>query len=1007
MKAKTMASRSWMVAMVAILMVAGASTSHGAALNSKTEVKCFDALSKASSKHMAAVAKAMAACRAGLIAGSVPAITGCPDAIAQAAIDKSAGSVGKAIVKKCKSTCSVSGLECIDDIFCPPNGATPENCTAGAKGLPFHSAVMGFPGAGCEAVLASKMSKSADFSECMVDLGQANAERVLDLIFGSLDNTTTISADALKCVEAIAKALPKSATKNAGSVSKCRTTQLGADPAAISADACAFDDLKTSESLAKNQKKLDDTLDKSCTNATIQELDLCGKGQGAVTSVADAKTCLDDVLAESSYSIENSEDRQYVVTSLINVAYPDTMKARCGDNIVNQIPSQFFRIGEECDGTDDSACPDECFPPGDLYQCTCKNTPRVQTYADGATADLDNGWSGSSHNSQVTQGAGFYTNILPGTCNCSQFGSTNADQATCTGTTSDPICDLFGAMGPRCNWAPYDGTTCDAHGNNNGVQTDTDCAKCDEFSGNAGAYCVNEDDCDSFCYSPEGVKGAACTKQSNCTEPDVCKGRCDNRTTSCNVLRNGAPLPLSSQGTSVCVDVRYFTDVTGTKNMVTGESEVNFDQKSVTFLAQSSSRPCPICGGFCTAPGAKIGEICEGTCTGTGTECRGGVNKGTACTGDGDCPGSKCQGIACRFDDDCPGGETCGTASPECMGEKCQLALLCAGGDRNGRACRIEAATAFGTTSVDCPPPVATNISGAGLHISYTPLTSEAVALENPGTCDTPGFKNLDGCFCVTGGGSTRNQPNRCAPACNAAGPRYGAPCGGNYSTCVAGAEAGAVCDGPGDCSGGGTCTGNPTVCLGGTNDDAACTSDADCTGGGTCGNACAGGLCVPLCEEKGKCSAGSTNPGAGCSVNYGCPGGTCDVTDSEEGLCAAGPPLYHCNGVGHEFRTCLPEFEGTPNSCEAGIDQILGTDDDNVGAGICVADARACFVNNGAAEGGDTLNGKGDPTHTKSVTVFCIPASSSNSVNATAGMPGPARLRERSLSVPNFTHLP
>jgi cysteine-rich repeat protein len=36
----------------------------------------------------------------------------------------------------------------------------------------------------------------------------------------------------------------------------------------------------------------------------------------------------------------------------------------CGDDSVNQ-------PGEECDGTDDGACPSECYPPGDPYECRC------------------------------------------------------------------------------------------------------------------------------------------------------------------------------------------------------------------------------------------------------------------------------------------------------------------------------------------------------------------------------------------------------------------------------------------------------------------------------------------------------------------------------------------------------------------------------------------------------------------------------------------------------------
>jgi len=89
------------------------------------------------------------------------------------------------------------------------------------------------------------------------------------------------------------------------------------------------------------------------------------------------------------------------------------------------------------------------------------------------------------------------------------------------------------------------------------------------------------------------------------------------------------------------------------------------------------------------------------------------------------------------------------------------------------------------------------------------------------------------------------------------------------------------------------------------------------------------------------------------------------------------------------------------------GTDDALGTDDDNIGAGYCRADITHCFVNSGAAEGGSTLNGNGDPTNTFSVAAFCIPASTNSAVNNTAGLPGPGRIRQRALNVPNYTQLP
>lgn len=1033
MRTRTMTSRIWMAATLAVLPVAGASTSHGAAISAKTEIKCFGALANAVSKRQAAVVKAMAACRNNLIASGTGS---CPDQAANDAIQKSADAIARSLPKKCQSTCSVSGVSCIDDMFCPPNGNTPENCTAGAKQLPFHAANMGFPGPGCAGVLRpGVMANPIDFATCMAGMGKSNAETLIEMVYGSIDQSSGISAGAAKCLAAIARTLPKSAGKMVKAVSKCRNIQLGADPALIAADTCATDDAKTAESLAKELQKAGDSIGKFCTDDTIRELDICGAGPGGINSLADARICLGDVLAESAYSIDDAETRQYVRVSLINAAYAGTLRARCGDNVVNQIPNQFLLAGEECDGTDDSVCPGECAPPGDVFECTCKTNPRANYYTDGLFSELDNGWSGASHQSLFSNNHGFTTEVSG--CDCDQFGAAG-QEATCVGTSTNPICANYGRMGPRCSWDPYGTQTCDEHGNNNHVHADSDCAKCDQYSVNAGEYCTGEADCDSQCYDPNGTATGPCNKQSDCIAPDVCKGRCDSKTPYCNVLHDGAPLPMASQGSAVCSDTLFSTDIEGTRNIVTGEHALDMDMHSVTYLAQSTSRPCPVCGGFCSNPSVKAGEICEGTCSGPATQCRTGANAGLTCTGDGDCPGSRCLQVACRFDSDCSGNGTCeGANSPECSGGTCNLSLVCAGGSNNGRPCRIEAFTPFGTTSIDCPPPVASNISGSGLAVSYTPLTSEAVELEDPDTCDAPGYELLNGCHCVkncTGGinygapchsdadcpldaiptgyascrgrGTTRAQPNRCAPSCTAAGANYGRGCGRNFTTCDGGAHDGAPCDEDADCAaGGGTCTANPTICDAGANTGQACNVAGDCPGG-SCVDACPGGICTPFCVQKGQCVGGS-NDGANCGVDLACPGGSCVVVDSEEGVCPSGPSLYHCSGKGFEYRVCTPGDAGTTNGCEAGLDNILGTDDDYVGAGTCIADVGNCFVDNAHAEGGDTLNGQGDPTNTKSVAVFCLQASSSDAVNATAGMPGPGRLRESGLVVPNFTRLP
>ena len=93
---------------------------------------------------------------------------------------------------------------------------------------------------------------------------------------------------------------------------------------------------------------------------------------------------------------------------------------------------------------------------------------------------------------------------------------------------------------------------------------------------------------------------------------------------------------------------------------------------------------------------------------------------------------------------------------------------------------------------------------------------------------------------------------------------------------------------------------------------------------------------------------------------------------------------------------------------CEAGPDGMLGNFDDQPGAGICVGDNRNCYLDPIVGEGGDTLNGDGDPINVKSVSIYCIGATNSTAINSSAGLGGPGRLRQRGVNLTSgYTSLP
>ncbi len=955
----------------------------------KTEAKCTNSLAKGAAKLVQTIAADTAKCLISNPAGS------CPDEKTAAKIAKGAEKLVASANKSCVSTCSISGVTCVDDIFCPPNGASVELCTAGVKNKPMSLSNIGFPGALCPDI-----SNADGLASCVSDIGIEVGNNIISNVVGGIDGGSGLSDDAAKCLGSVSKAMGKTSAKIAKTVSKCLDKVNLSDPApdelvTVTTLNCQEADEKTASGVAKALEKLSAEIAKRCTSDLLAELDICGAGVGGIATIEDAQACLLDVALEAGSTTELAGTREFIPFSIINAAYPASLPPFCGDGRINPIRNQFALIGEECDGDNDDACPSACLPPGDAFECTCSTTPRARRFVDGFAARLDSGWTGLSQSANVPDRAGFIVDLTD--CDCAEFDP--VDTATCV-SSLDPICNQFAQMEPRCSWGVELGdVSCDAFGDGDGIHEDTDCALCDAFASNPGDPCAGESDCDSQCYDAGGSPTGPCVRQNDCTGGDICKGRCDS-TPYCVKITNGAPLPLSSSGTQTCVLSEFFSDVTGTGNIQTGEHAINYELRSKVFLASKQTRPCPVCGGYCFG-GDRNGEICEGTCADT-KECRFGTNDGTSCTTDGDCTGGgECWGLSCRFDSDCPGEDSCTSATPTCAGAPCQLDLICSGGFDEGKACRIEAFTAFGATSVDCQPILGTGISGEGLKILFTPSTSEVVTLPEPAPCDAPGYGNFD-CNCVRGTGSTRTRPNRCAASCDA-GAEFGQGCATNntgnglFTTCAGGANIGQACDENDDCPGS-TCSANPLHCTAG--DPAklqnSCSTDADCDttgspGDGVCGDACPSGRCVPLCLPLGQCDGGPSD-GLNCADDEDCGGNTCVVVDDETGACSAGQ-TFHCSGD-FSFVPCLPSDRDT----------TVGCGDDIPGAGLCVEDVNKCLLPGGTAEGGDTFNGNGDPTNFYTVAAYCVPSTSSSAVNSTAGLPGPGRLRQGGTSVMNST---
>ncbi len=955
-----------------------------AALNG-TEQECSAAIAKGAGKLAKVSAKATGTCREAVVAGegSGP----CPDAKGQGKIDKLAAKLLAGVTGSCGSVCSDSPtLTCLADSQCPPSAGGGETCSGDALHEAFAMENLGFPGPFCEPLLGAPITGDADLADCLSAATERATNYLHAALYGELSGSPAISTGAAGCLEAAGKSTRKLFNTTYKGAIKCRAAILAGTSTVTDPSRCILDEPSLVTKIGKMRDKLEASLTKSCTNALVAELDLCGNGVGGTVDVDQAASCLGDAGVETADPTVPAPSRGYAPMALTDVGFPPAFGV-CGDGIVNQLPNPFLLVGEECDLDDDAACPGQCLPPGDLFECTCSNIPRMMSIGVGVGSDLEIGWTGFSHDHRVADGSAFIVDLSD--CDCDA-----ASNMECIGTSVDPVCDTNGRQLPTCSWEAFGTTKCDTRGDADGLHENTDCFICDGFAANAGAGCVDDGDCQSQCYDAAGLPVSTCTTQADCAAGQRCRGRCDSSET-CIRLFHGPPLPTSTAGAPSCLVNVFREDVFGTQNIVTGEHDRFQQRTTIGHTGEAAARPCPVCGGFCDGlPASSVyaGRGCEGTCSGSSADC--------------------------RLDADCPSGETCTTASVTCGTGFCNLDLLCHGGTRDGEPCRLEGAPgAFGATSNDCPIDPALSFSGAGTASNFFPSTSEPVTLaggEVP--CTNAAFLLYD-CLCPDDSGAP-SRPNLCAFACNA-GAELAQGCAiglgataGRATTCAAGANVNKACDEDTDCPGS-ACSANPKHCVGDpTFALALCTSDANC-GTGTCVDACPAGRCVPLCvpspgdSEDGECAAGPrqfrcAGPNDGWRVctqadAAGACSATCSVSATPCASDSACPPGETCQG------SCI-----LARRCEAGTDGLMGSADDVPGAGNCVEDELNCFVNGAAAEGGDIYNGLGDSNSLLSVAAYCTEANVSPTANFGAGLGGPGRIRSRSINISNgFATLP
>ena len=596
------------------------------------------------------------------------------------------------LIQKCRNAALKDGSTCTLDPEKVTKIETKLSDTIGKTcGPPFAPANfknMGFPGPCADATPAS--FTLAELQQCMLDSHEAIVDKMILLQYDATLPAMLGKAD-LACQSEVAKQAGAFEACLLKSVQKCRDAiNKGKDLGIPNGDFCASDDEKTLDTIAKCEGKLGSGIAKKCDGGQITSLKICTPDTMDTTGAA---ACLDDThtLLTDTPAIDVSAD-------LIDYEYA-TRGGLCGDNVINN-------LNEECDGTDDDACPGQCgapLSPNGHFACLCKTKARM-VIEEHSNADTDNGWKGTSVDGGVIEGGDYLVDLYDcdggGNCiagpNCS-----GAPHSPCAVPAIHAACVAGSNHGKNCNVASEcPGGICASAAF--GTTSDSICAAlgqgtCRKERTASGPHCFLDPNikCDMF----------------NPNNPAICAGPGN----FCQTTYHGPPVPAAAGGVAVCNVSIISEDVVGTVNINDGTGAVKIRQKAITrFPTGPQNRPCPVCGGFCS------------------------VSR------------NRCD----PMDNPCPMGEGI-----------CITALVCSHGVNQDKACRATApfggeSLFFGTTSVDCPPP-GQDITNGGLDINANPRTTGSVTLLPTFSCTDPAFS---GNTCL--GGTSEGRPCTVASQC-------------------------------------------------------------------------------------------------------------------------------------------------------------------------------------------------------------------------------------------------
>lgn len=539
-------------------------------------------------------------------------------------------------------------------------------------------------------------------ADCPDSSPSASCRSMLGLTY---DTTVAgpLTDTALACQKEVSKQSLGVVKGVMGSIQKCRNALLNCKTdqntnvttcklGGFSGSTCATSDTKTATAVTKAKTKAIDAITAKCSPADAVALKLCEPDQG---TGALAGTCI----AVGLQALVDNPDSA-AISDLLDYEY--ATPGTCGDNRKN-------RPNEECDGSDDLACPGQCGAPLGLFGCLCQDIPRSRI-VEHSNADLDNGWTGQNHDSGIVEGGGYVTDLF----DCDGPGG------------PDTIC----TSGPSCSLPPH--SPC-SPGPTNVTTGDQICA------GLGQGTCR---------MTQGGLQGPHCesplTFKRRC-RPD--QNDCPDFGDRCVTTPHGAPLPLVSGGVSVCVVNVFTEDVVGTTNLATGESSVRLRQNSSTYSGGATQQPCPVCGGFCSGPGGTTGPNTRNLCS-SNADC----NPGSFCVTDNICSWGPDIDKPCRPNTPFGGPtEYFGNPSVDC---RMQGSLL---GTIDILFNPATTGPTSKTANTFCNTPGFNNKVCAGGSNQHVPCTVDS---ECPGgTCNNQ-------CFCPNVGAEIGQKPNGCFAAC-------------------------------------------------------------------------------------------------------------------------------------------------------------------------------------------------------------------------------------------------